>query len=162
MNIDTRKTLNGRFWVPISLNMLGQPRKYKKNAPKTIKGVLRPSEVLALLSRSSRYCPVSSRYCPVPRATVQVPSATFQFPRATVQFLTLLSSFLALLSSFLVLPSSFLRYCPVSPRYCPVFSRNCPVRIYWTVARGLQQDPLNGMGGNFLVAFIFSRLAQHI
>ena len=34
--------------------------------PKTIKGVLRPSEVLALLSSSSSsYCPVSSSYWPV-------------------------------------------------------------------------------------------------
>ena len=85
-------TLNGRFWVSIfSLNMLGQPGKYmdgtKKIAPKTCKGALRPSEVLAIVSSSSSYCPVSSSYCPVPRATVQFPRATtVQFPRAIVQW----------------------------------------------------------------------------
>ena len=120
--------------------MLGQPRKY---------GYLWPAEVLALLSSSSRccpvslhycpvsscYCPVFSCYCPVPVTTVQFPPATVQSPPATVQFLALLSSFLALLSSFLALLSSFLlllsslllllssfsRYCPDSSSYCPVF-----------------------------------------
>ena len=52
----------------------GQPRKYechKKNAPKTIKGVLRPYEVLALL-------------------------CTVQFLELLSSFLELLSRFLAL------------------------------------------------------------------
>ena len=71
-----------------SLNLLGQPRKYgchKKNAPKTIKGVLRSSEVLKLLSSSSSYFPISSSSW------------------ADVKFLELMSSFPDIFSFLFVL-----------------------------------------------------------
>ena len=63
-------------------------------ASKIIKGVLRPSEFLALLYVQFLAL-LSSFSCAIvqfPCAAVQFPPATAQFPWATVQFLALLSS----------------------------------------------------------------------